>query len=150
MDQNEYRTIKGYKLKNNKEITDAMEDYLEMICRSARLDGYARINHLASTLGVRPSSASKMVSNLKDLGYVDSEKYGIVKPTAKGWELGGYLLYRHDVLHDFLCLLNHTQDEIEQVEQIEHFFDEKTIHNLERLVLSLKAESTTQKNPSGN
>lgn len=141
MDQNEYRTIKGYKLKNNKEITDAMEDYLEMICRSARRDGYARINHLAATLGVRPSSASKMVSNLKELGYVESEKYGIVKPTVKGWELGSYLLYRHDVLHEFLCLLNHTEDEIEQVEQIEHFFDEKTIRNLEGLVLSLKGNT---------
>ncbi|WP_312644239.1 iron dependent repressor, metal binding and dimerization domain protein [Hydrogenoanaerobacterium sp.] len=138
MENNEYRTLKGYKLKNNRQITDAMEDYLEMICRYAKRDGYARINHIASMLGVRPSSASKMVSNLKELGYVDAEPYGIIKLTEKGWKLGNYLLYRHEVLHEFLCLVNHTEDEIEQVEQIEHFFDEKTIENLEQLVKQLR------------
>ena len=141
MENNEYRTLKGYKLKNNRKITDAMEDYLEMICRYAKQDGYARINHIASMLSVRPSSASKMVGNLKELGYVDAEPYGNIKLTQKGWELGNYLLYRHDVLHEFLCLINHTKDEIEQVEQIEHFFDEKTIENLEKLVNQLKNSS---------
>ena len=38
----EYRTLKGYKLRDHREITDAMEDYLEMICRSAQQEGYAR------------------------------------------------------------------------------------------------------------
>ncbi|MBC8545911.1 winged helix DNA-binding protein [Clostridiaceae bacterium NSJ-31] len=137
MEESEFRTLKGYRLKNNRAVTDAMEDYLEMICRCEKQDGYARVNHIAAALGVKPSSASKMVANLKELGYVDSQRYGMVKLTPKGWELGEYLLYRHDVLHRFLCLLNHTDDEIEQVEQIEHFFDEKTIENLERLLQRL-------------
>lgn len=145
----EYRTLKGYKLRDHREITDAMEDYLEMICRSAHQEGYARINHLALALGVRPSSASKMVGSLKELGYVDSEKYGIVKPTERGWKLGRYLLHRHEVLHTFLCLLNHTEDETEQVEQMEHFFQESTIHNLEKLVCFLQKGDFTRNKPFG-
>ena len=69
-----------------------MEDYLEMICRSAQQEGYACINHLALALGVRPSSASKMVGSLKELAMWIPKKYGIVKPTERGWKLGRYLL----------------------------------------------------------
>lgn len=139
MENNEFRTLKGYQIKNNKQITGAMEDYLEMICRYSEKDGYARINHLAEKLNVKPSSASKMVAHLKELDLVDYEKYGVVTLTEKGRKLGDYLLYRHDTLHKFLCLLNHTADELEQVEQIEHFFDEKTIRNLEQLNKQLEA-----------
>lgn len=140
MKDQEFRTLKGYQIKNNKQITDAMEDYLEMICRYSQKDGYARISHLAEQLNVQPSSCSKMVRNLKELDLVNYEKYGIIKPTEKGRELGEYLLYRHDVLNRFLCFLNHTEDELEQVEQIEHFFEEKTIQNLEELMRRLKNE----------
>lgn len=137
MENQEFRTLKGYHIKNNRLITEAMEDYLEMICRYSQKDGYARISHLAEQLNVKPSSTSKMAANLKELGLVDYEKYGVITVTEKGWELGNYLLYRHRVLHEFLCLLNGTTDELEQVEQIEHFFEEGTIRNLERLSLAM-------------
>nr|WP_243108451.1 iron dependent repressor, metal binding and dimerization domain protein [Maliibacterium massiliense] len=134
MDEGEFRTIKGYNRKNNPTLTDAMEDYLEMICRDARKYGYARINHLAAALHVKPSSCSKMVSHLRALELVDSERYGVICPTQRGWEIGGYLLHRHDILHAFLCLLNQTQNETEQTEQLEHFVTERTLRNLERLI----------------
>jgi len=53
-------------------------------------------------------------------------------------ELGNYLLYRHDVLYRFLYALNHNDDELEQVEKIEHFLNIDTIHNLENLVIQLE------------
>lgn len=140
MENQEFRTLKGYQIKNNSQITYAMEDYLEMICRYCQNGGYARIGHLAEQLNVKPSSCSKMVGHLKNLGLVDYEKYGIIKPTQRGAELGEYLLYRHRILNDFLCYLNHTDDELEQVEQIEHFFKEQTIRNLEKLLVRLKGE----------
>ena len=34
------------------------------------------------------------------------EKYGVIKPTKKGWDAGQYLLYRHDILHEFLFYCN--------------------------------------------
>lgn len=138
--ENNFFTTKGYQLKHQNEITDAMEDYLEMICRLLGDHDYIRINHLADKLNVRPSSCSKMVQNLKNAGYVDFEKYGVVRPTAKGWEVGKYLLYRHDVLHRFFCLVNGSECELEQVELIEHFLNKKTILNLEKLMERIKKE----------
>jgi len=138
LDNTAYRTLKGYEIMENSQITYAMEDYLEMICRHANEKGYVRINSLASMLGVKPSSSSKMANNLRDLGFVEYEKYGVIKPTPKGWELGKYLLYRHDVLHRLFCLINRSEDELEQTEKVEHFINQKTLHNIVRLIALLE------------
>lgn len=107
-----------------------------MICRMLSKQDIVRINELADRLHVKPSSASKMVSNLKFLGLVDFEKYGYIKPTENGSAIGRYLLYRHKVLNTFLCLINDSSDETEQVEKIEHFLNEKTIRNIDKYLKS--------------
>ena len=136
----DFYTQKGYQMRSDKLVTSAMEDYLEMICRQARMEGYARINFLAHRLNVRPSSASKMVYQLREQGLVTFEKYGLIQPTQRGWEIGRYLLYRHDVLHRFFCMVNGSEDELEQVEQVEHYLNEETVRNLETLMHRLEAE----------
>lgn len=57
--------------------------------------------------------------------------------TDKGQETGNYLLYRHEVIHGFLCALNHSENELEQVEKIEHFLDRTTVKSLELLTVQL-------------
>lgn len=125
-----FYTQKGYEQASENRLTAAMEDYLEMICRLSDTGGYTRVGPLSQSLHVKPSSASKMVDHLKNMGFVIAEKYGCVTPTEEGRALGNYLLYRHELLNRFLCLLNHTQDELELVERIEHFFDERTVRNI--------------------
>jgi Mn-dependent DtxR family transcriptional regulator len=115
-----------------------MEDYLEMIFRMSV--GEVRVNELAKNLNVRPSSASKMVDNLRAGGYIDFEKYGVIVLTEKGKQAGEYLLHRHEILHEFLCLINNSDNELEQVEKIEHFINENTLLNIEKLIVRLKGE----------
>ena len=121
--EEKFYTLKGYNMKN-----------LEMICRLMDDKRYIRVNSLAEKLNVKPSSASKMVLKLKEQGYVYFEKYGVVMLTEKGKEQGKYLLYRHDILHKFFCLVNKSENELEQVEQIEHFINRDTIENIERFM----------------
>lgn len=132
MEHADFYTQKGYEMRRHQAMTGAMEDYLEMICRQAKAEGYVRINFLAGKLNVRPSSASKMVYQLRDLGLVSFEKYGLIQPSQEGWRVGNYLLYRHDVLHRFFCMINRSEDELEQVEQVEHYINEETVRNMER------------------
>ena len=96
----------------------------------SRDHGYTRVHLLAEHLNVKPSSASKMVDHLKDSGLVQAERYGCISPTAEGVALGDYLLYRHNLLNQFLCYINHSENELEQVERIEHFIDERTVRNI--------------------
>ena len=133
----EFYTLKGYRLQNGGDITEAMEDYLEMICRHIQENGYIRIHFLAEQLHVRPSSASKMVGKLREMGLVEFEKYGLIIPTERGMAVGRYLLWRHDVLHRFFRLLNHSDCQLEQVEKVEHFMSRETMENLEKLTIRL-------------
>mgnify|MGYP003377297745 FL=1 len=132
--EEKFYTLKGYNMKKETNLTNSMEDYLEMICRLMDDKRYIRVNSLAEKLNVKPSSASKMVLKLKEQGYVYFEKYGVVMLTEKGKEQGKYLLYRHDILHKFFCLVNKSENELEQVEQIEHFINRDTIENIERFM----------------
>lgn len=137
MNEDIYRTMKGYETEDNSEITAAMEDYLEMILRlTVRSENYVRIGKLADNLGVRPSSASKMTSHLKECGYVNYEKYGYITLTESGREYAAYLMKRHALLNRLLCLINGTESELKQVERTEHFFDRRTIENIERFLLA--------------
>lgn len=129
-----FHTQKGYELASGNELTAAMEDYLEMICRLSGKEGYTRVGPLSQSLHVKPSSASKMVDHLKALELVRAEKYGCVTPTERGRVLGEYLLYRHALLNRFLCRINGTESELEQAERIEHFIDERTIRNIARFL----------------
>ena len=74
-----------------------------------------------------------MVQQLVQEGFVLAERYGDIALTERGRAMGNYLLYRHDVIHRFLCLLNHSEDELEQAEKIEHFLTCETVKNLDLL-----------------
>lgn len=132
--KSEFYTLKGYSLTEEAHITSAMEDYLEMIIRLSSENSVVRISRLAEGLNVRPSSASKMVANLKDWGLVDYMPYGMITLTEKGRETGEYLLMRHDVLNRFLCYINGSDNELVQVEKLEHFFDRQTILNIRKFL----------------
>lgn len=141
MPQNDgFYTLKGYQLIESDELTPAMQDYLEMICRLAAQGEVVRVSTLAEKLHVRPSSASKMAAQLDEKGYIRFEKYGYIRVAAKGQETGRYLLHRHAVIHRFLCLVNQTKDELTQTEKIEHFLDYRTVRNLERFCKRIEAE----------
>lgn len=44
------------------------------------------------------------------------------------------------MIHRFLCALNHSDSELEQVEKIEHFLNPNTVKNLELLTTHLTEE----------
>lgn len=146
MPDNKFYTLKGYALLEGNAITYSMEDYLEMIYRIHVSGEAVRVGALAYRLNVKPSSATKMVANLKKEGLVASEKYGYIKLTNTGLELGKYLVYRHDILHRFLCYINQSCDELEQVEKIEHFINPETIGNISKFLDM--ATNKTLENPA--
>lgn len=138
-ESSDFYTFKGYQTNSQNELTATMEDYLEMIYRLLTKQESVRVNELSHNLNVKPSSVTKIVQTLGHLGYLTAEKYGSIKLTDKGDELGKYLLHRHEVLESFLCTLNHTSNELEQVEKLEHFFERRTVENLELLTKKMQS-----------
>jgi len=133
-DNSGFYTLKGYSLIEGKAITSSMEDYLEMIYRIHIAGEAIRIGAVSEMLHVKPSSASKMVENLRKQGLVSAKKYGNITLTHDGMELGKYLVFRHDTIHRLLCFINQSKNELEQVEKIEHFINPGTVENINRLL----------------
>ena len=130
----QFYTLKGYALLEGNAITSSMEDYLEMIYRIHSTGEPVRIGVVADMLNVKPPSATKMVTNLKNQGLVVSKKYGYIQLTEAGVKLGQYLVFRHDTLHRLLCYINKSDNELEQVEKIEHFINMTTVENIRKLL----------------
>lgn len=132
---NEFHTVRGYQLlrQNNKLLTSAMEDYLEMIFRNIGTEGYLRINELAEKLNVRASSATKMAQKLGELGFIKYKRYGIIELSESGKELGEYLLYRHQTIECFLDMIGIREDLLIETELIEHYISANTLERLEML-----------------
>ncbi|HWT73238.1 MAG TPA: metal-dependent transcriptional regulator [Mobilitalea sp.] len=127
-----FHTVRGYQLleKNNKFLTSAMEDYLEMIYRSSLVESYMRINTLSELLNVAAPSATKMVQKLNQLGMLDYKKYGIIFLTESGREVGSYLLKRHEIIEIFLDNLGVKENLLTETELIEHNISAATLDKM--------------------
>lgn len=130
--EREFRTVRGYQILDaaSKALTPSMEDYLEMIYRACGGEGYARVNRLAERLNVRPSSTTKVIKKLKDLGLVNYQKYGVIKLTEKGKALGSFLLKRHEVIEEFLKILGVEETLLKDTEMMEHDVSLSTLQGL--------------------
>jgi len=128
----EFYTFRGYQMlkQNKKLLTPSMEDYLEMIYRNFQNEGYVRIQQLAEQLNVQAPSATRNVQKLAKAGLVDYEKYGIIKLTQKGVEIGRFLLERHMLIESFLKKLGVTDTLLRDTEMIEHQISMDTLEKI--------------------
>ena len=112
-----------------------MEDYIEQIYNLINTKGYARVTDIAEALEVHPSSVTKMVQKLDKDDYVNYEKYRGFILTDKGNKVGKRLVFRHDLLEDFLEIIGVDEDKIyDDVEGIEHHLSWNAIDRISDLV----------------
>lgn len=133
-----FYTARGYQIiaQTNHELSASLEDYLEMIYRIIQNCGHTRVNEIANQLHVKSSSVSKMLFKLLELKLINYEKYGVISLTKDGEELGKYLLWRHNIITEFLEILlgkGNSQAFIE-AELAEHILCFETVSKLEWII----------------
>ncbi|MFC4738090.1 transcriptional regulator MntR [Bacillus daqingensis] len=115
--------------------TPSMEDYLERIYQLIDEKGYARVSDIADALDVHPSSVTKMVQKLDAEDYLVYEKYRGLVLTAKGKKIGKRLVYRHELLEEFMRIIGVDEKRIySDVEGIEHHLSWEAIDRIGDLV----------------
>ena len=130
-----FHTVRGYEIldKQNEALSHSMEDYLEMIYRAIKKEGYIRINTLAEALNVKAPSATRMVQKLGVLNLLRYEKYGIVRLTSQGEVIGKFLLDRHNTIEMFLTNMGVLENLLINVELIEHNLTSDALSKIELL-----------------
>lgn len=120
--------------------TPSMEDYIEQIYLLIDKKGYARVSDIAEGLAVHPSSVTKMVQKLDKDGYLNYEKYRGLILTKRGEKIGERLVFRHDLLEQFLEIIGVDHENIYQdVEGIEHHLSWNSIDRIGDLVQYFKS-----------
>ncbi|WP_226680010.1 transcriptional regulator MntR [Sutcliffiella horikoshii] len=121
--------------------TPSMEDYIEQIYMLIEDKGYARVSDIAEALAVHPSSVTKMVQKLDKDQYLIYEKYRGLVLTSKGKKIGKRLVYRHELLEQFLRVIGVDEKNIyEDVEGIEHHLSWNAIDRIGDLVQYFEEE----------
>lgn len=126
--------------------TPSMEDYIEIIYNLIESKGYARVSAIAEALDVHPSSVTKMVQKLDKDQYLDYEKYRGFVLTSKGKKIGERLVFRHELLEEFLEIIGVNDENIyEDVEGIEHHLSWNSIDRIGDLVNYFKEDDSRVK-----
>ncbi len=123
--------------------TPSMEDYIEQIYMLIEEKGYARVSDIAEALSVHPSSVTKMVQKLDKDEYLVYEKYRGFSLTTKGNKIGKRLVFRHDLLEQFLKIIGVRDENIyNDVEGIEHHLSWDSIERIVDLVQFFQDDET--------
>ncbi|ASZ04252.1 manganese transport transcriptional regulator [Bacillus velezensis] len=126
--------------------TPSMEDYIEQIYMLIEEKGYARVSDIAEALAVHPSSVTKMVQKLDKDEYLIYEKYRGLVLTSKGKKIGKRLVYRHELLEQFLRIIGVDEEKIyNDVEGIEHHLSWNSIDRIGDLVQYFEDDESRKK-----
>ncbi len=118
-------------------LSESIEDYIERIYLDQVQDGRGvRITDLAAAMDVSKASANDAVKKLKNMGFVDHERYGQIYLTDSGIEAGKKIYNRHTVLTQFFERFLDIDPETAEADAcgIEHVISEKSFKAIKKLV----------------
>ena len=115
------------------ELSESMENYLEVILDLEKTNKVARAKDIADQLDLQPGTVSGALKALKEKGLINYSPYSFITLTAEGKKIAKLIHRRHQVLNDFLQhVLQIEADKADKTAcRMEHAIDEET---LERLV----------------
>ncbi len=122
--------------RKTKELTPALEDYLKVIYEITLNEPVARVKDIAKFLSVSLPSVTNAMKRLKELGFVNYEKYGLILLSEKGLKRAQTLARVHSVLEKFFVeLVGVPQEASDTLScRMEHFFDEDSEERTESLI----------------
>ena len=84
------------------QILKASEDYLETMLMMQTKHGYVRSVDVAEHLGVTKPSVTYATKRLRENGYIEMDKDGLITLTDTGMQIAAKMLQRHHTLANFL------------------------------------------------
>lgn len=134
MSDQEFYTFSEYMRKDQEMLSPSAEDYMEMIYRLSKKQGFTRVNDLSSALNVQPPSVTKMIQKLSEMKLIKYEKYGVIMLEQEGKILGKELLNRHNLVMDLLKILNINEGLLAETEKIEHTINPEILSGIKDLL----------------
>jgi len=118
------------------DISENIEDYLEVIGRLIGSGKSASISAIAQIMGVSRPSVTQIVSRMAEIGLVKHKPYGDVKLTQKGKAIAESVFRRHQLFSEFLRDILGISEGIADAEacKLEHSIGPETTERLAAFV----------------
>jgi len=84
------------------ELSESMENYLEVILDLEKTNKVARAKDIADQLDLQPGTVTGALKVLKEKGLINYSPYSFITLTAEGTKIAKLIHRRHQVLNDFL------------------------------------------------
>lgn len=105
----------------------AAEDYLEAMLMMKEQHGYVRSIDVAEHLGVTKPSVTYATKRLRENGYIEMDRDGLITLTDRGMAIAAKMLDRHHTLTKFLIALGVDEKTAEEDAcKIEHDISQQT------------------------
>ena len=85
-----------------KEISENIEEYLEVLYKFGSKDSYVSTTTLSRELGIAPGSVTQMLKKLEDIGYIDYVPYKGASLSDEGSKIAQKITRKHRILERFL------------------------------------------------
>ena len=85
-----------------KEISENIEEYLEVLYKFGSKDAYVSTTTLSKELEIAPGSVTQMLKKLEDIGYIDYVPYQGASLTDEGTKIAQKITRKHRILERFL------------------------------------------------
>ena len=116
-------------MKNSNDIGKSAEDYLESMVILKEKNGYVRSVDIAGFLGVTKPSVSNAMKRLREEGYIEMDRSGLISVTDKGMDIAEKIYTRHKKLTDFFTALGVDPEVAENDAcRIEHDLSDETFN----------------------
>ncbi len=114
------------------ELSESLEDYLEVILDLEQVRKVARGKDIADRMGVQRGSVTSALKNLEEKGLINYEPYSFITLTIKGKKIAKEIAHRHTVLKDFLVLILQIDEQTAESTacRMEHAIDKKSLERL--------------------
>ena len=114
-------------VKPHMKIQKASEDYLESMLMMKEQHGYIRSVDVADHLGVTKPSVTYATKRLRENGYIEMDRDGLITLTDRGMAIAAKMLDRHHTLTKFLIALGVDEKTAEEDAcKIEHDISQQT------------------------
>jgi DtxR family Mn-dependent transcriptional regulator len=119
-------------MKKRDELSESLEDYLEVILKLEQSQKVARAKDIAERMEVQRGSVTSALKNLKEKKLINYEPYSFITLTPKGKKLAKEITHRHAVLRDFLLMILQLDEETAESTacRMEHVVDNKSLEKL--------------------
>ena len=119
-------------MKKSDELSESLEDYLEVILKLEQSQKVARAKDIAASMEVQRGSVTSALKNLKEKKLINYEPYSFITLTPKGKKLAKEITHRHTVLRDFLLMILQLDEETAELTacRMEHVIDNKSLEKL--------------------